>query len=362
MSDPSLYAIAYYALYAVALASVVAILIAVISGLRKNGAGLDFKRLLKLGKDEAERTFRWDPVQLMHVAIVLGVGLSILMCILDPIWSSIQPLRIILLILSLPLDIGLLAAFAWRVQRFRQSKRVEKQLGKESNFSNASSQLQFILILTILFTTSELILGWFARYAITDIGLNIVRNGLVVGYYSKPVVSLIENFDRPQSEVSFPFKLSEVLEGKTDISQVKIGVGNIADFDKRERISYDSCVEIGACESSCPATASGRSLSPRVLVREISALAREKGESVDVFGTVKEDELWSCTSCGACVNSCPVQVKHLDIIYDLRRSLVNAGKLDKEKLALLQNLSQNQNPYGLGSSSRADWAKDQGID
>ncbi len=77
---------------------------------------------------------------------------------------------------------------------------------------------------------------------------------------------------------------------------------------------------------------------------------------------MKDDELWSCTSCGACVQSCPVAVKHLDIIYDLRRNLVAQGKLDKDKIALLQNLSQNQNPYGLASSLRGDWAKDQGID
>ena len=127
-------------------------------------------------------------------------------------------------------------------------------------------------------------------------------------------------------------------------------------------MSYDSCVEIGACESACPATAAGRPLSPRVLVREISLLAAKKGQSSNTFESVKDDELWSCTSCGACVHSCPVAVKHLDIVYDLRRTLVSQGKLDKDKSSLLQNLSQNQNPYGLSSSSRADWARDQGID
>jgi Fe-S oxidoreductase len=62
------------------------------------------------------------------------------------------------------------------------------------------------------------------------------------------------------------------------------------------------------------------------------------------------------------VHSCPVAVKHLDIIYDLRRNLVSNGKIDKDKSTLLQNLTQNQNPYGLNSNSRADWARDQGID
>ena len=78
--------------------------------------------------------------------------------------------------------------------------------------------------------------------------------------------------------------------------------------------------------------------------------------------SVTEDELWSCTSCGACVHACPVAVKHVDLIYDLRRSLVSVGKLDKEKSTLLQNLTQSQNPYGLDSRSRGDWAKENGID
>ena len=362
MADPSLYAIAYYSLYVVAIASVLAILVAVYRGLRNSGGSLSIRRMLQLGKDETERTLKWDPVQLMHVAIVLGVGLSILMLILDPLWTFLQPLRIFLLVLSLPLIVGLAAAFVWRIQRFQQSKQVEKMLQTGSNFTSASSKFQVVLILTILFTTTELVLGWSVKLTILDIALNIVRNGLVVAYYSKPAVNLLENFDRPLPSIRLPFKLSDVLEGKTDISQVKIGVGNVSEFEKYEKMSYDSCVEIGACESACPATASGRPLSPRVLVREISVLAGEKGENVDPFSVVKEDELWSCTSCGACVHSCPVAVKHLDIIYDLRRNLVNTGKLDKDKTTLLQNLTQNLNPYGSNSSSRADWARDQGID
>ncbi len=357
-----MFSIAYYTLYAIGLASVIAILVTIFRYLGKSGESLSIRRVLLLGKDETERTLKWDPVQLMHVAIILGVGLTILMLILDPLWTFIQPLRIVLLILSLPLDVGLVAAFVWRIQRFQQSKQVEKQLKTGSDFTKASSIFQLILILTILFTTTELVLGWFERLTIVDFALNIVRNALVIGYYSKPVVNLLKNFDRPLPSMRFPFKLSEVLEGKTDITQVKIGVGNVSEFENYEKMSYDSCVEIGACESACPATAAGRPLSPRVLVREISVLAGQKGENVDPFSVVKEDELWSCTSCGACVHSCPVAVKHLDIVYDLRRNLVNTGKLDKDKTALLQNLTQNQNPYGMNSSSRADWARDQGID
>jgi Fe-S oxidoreductase len=79
------------------------------------------------------------------------------------------------------------------------------------------------------------------------------------------------------------------------------------------------------------------------------------------MSTVGEDELWSCTSCGACVSSCPVSVKHLDLVYDLRRTLVAGGKLDKEKSSLLENLARTQNPYGLRQADRGNWAKDAGV-
>jgi dimethylglycine catabolism B len=248
------------------------------------------------------------------------------------------------------------------VQRLVQSKKVEKDLHESSRFSSASNTLQLVLIIAIAFTTSELILGFFLYLAALDMSLNVIRNLLVVFYYSTPSVNLIGNFDRPLSSIRVPFKLSDVIEGKVDASQIKSGVGQISEFEDYQKLSYDSCVEIGVCESACPATAAGRPLSPRVLVRKIELLQGEKGANANPFDTVHEDELWSCTSCGACVSSCPVSVKHLDIIYELRRNLINTGKLDKDKSTLLQNLTQNQNPYGFNSGTRADWAASEGID
>jgi dimethylglycine catabolism B len=347
--------------YAIAIASVIAIIVSVLVELRKRDK-IELGRVFSLGKEETRRALSFDKIQLMHVAIVAGVGLSILIFILDPLFSFLAPLRIVLLILSLPLDAGLVAAFVWRIVRFRESKAVEKRLGTGGRFTRASSVFQLILMVTIVFTTAELVLSWFVNLSIYDIVLNIFRNSLVVLYYSKPTANLIKQYDKPLPDIPLPFKLSDVLEGKIDASQIKIGVGTISEFSSNEKMSYDSCVEIGVCESACPATAAGRPLSPRVLVREVNLLARDNGQTANPFDSVKEDELWSCTSCGACVHSCPVAVKHLDLIYDLRRNLVSQGKLDKDKTALLQNLSQNQNPYGLASSSRADWARDQGID
>ncbi|HEV2226425.1 MAG TPA: (Fe-S)-binding protein, partial [Nitrososphaerales archaeon] len=190
----------------------------------------------------------------------------------------------------------------------------------------------------------------------------ILRNGLVVVYYSKPSVNLIGFFDKPLAFVKTPFSLADVISGKTDPSQIRAGVGKVSEFGPSQELSYDSCVEIGACEAACPATAAGRPLSPRVLVRKLSLMSKVAGASDDPFSTVGEDELWSCTSCGACVASCPVSVKHLDIIYDLRRDLVAKGRIDREKSGMLENLAQSHNPYGLKNATRGEWARGLGVD
>lgn len=358
----------FYAIYAVSIASVIAILVASGNYARKSKTSLSLTRLILLTKDELRRLETLDSVFLMHLSIVLGVILSIAFVILDPVWSfSIFPiLRLIFLAISIPLILGLLAAFVWRLQRLSQSKTVEKNLLHTSKeFTRASTRMQIVLIVMIAFTAIELVLSWFPNFNTYDAGLNILRNGLVVFFYSKPSVNLVRSFDKPLPDsLRLPFKLSEVMEGKVDASEIKIGVSQVSEFAEYEKLSYDSCVEIGACESSCPATAAGRPLSPRILVRKVSLLSTQEGgeKLVDPLASIGEDELWSCTTCGACVHSCPVAVKHLDIIYDLRRNLVSNGKIDKDKSTLLQNLTQNQNPYGFNSSSRADWARDQGID
>jgi Fe-S oxidoreductase len=353
----------YLAVYLASLASILVLAASLASLARKNDVSLKPARILGLAKDEARRITTLDAVFLMHVAIALGIGLSILFAVLDPFFSYAPILRSILLALTVPLIAGLVAAFVWRIQRYIQSGRVEKEILHTTDvFSRASKFIQLVLMIAIVLTTSELVLAWFPDVSIVSGGVNVARNLLIAVYYTRPSVNLLRNFDRPLPTVRVPFLLGDVMDGKVDASEIKVGAGRLSEFEGFEKLSYNSCIEIGVCESACPATAAGRPLSPRVLVRKAALLQKESGEMAEPMTSITEDELWSCTSCGACVASCPVAVKHVDIIYDLRRNLVSTGRLDKEKSTLLQNLSQSQNPYGLSSKTRADWAKERGVD
>ncbi|HEY6283548.1 MAG TPA: (Fe-S)-binding protein [Nitrososphaerales archaeon] len=352
----------YLAVYTISLASVTAIIISIFLHASRSSVSLNPRRLLGLTKDEARRLTAGDAVFLMHLSIALGVGLTIAISLLDPAIDYVPFLRTAILIVSIPLVAGLAAAFAWRVQRFVQSKKTEAELKTGKSFTTASTYLQVILMLAIALTASELILLWLPSLALVGGIIGILRNGLVVVYYSMPSVNLIGYFDKPLASISTPFSLADVVSGKTDPSQIRAGVGRLSEFKPSQELSFDSCVEIGACEAACPATAAGRPLSPRVLVRKLSLLSQLAGASDDPFSTVGEEELWSCTSCGACVASCPVGVKHLDIIYDLRRDLVAKGKVDREKSAMLENLAQSHNPYGLKNATRGEWARGLGVD
>ena len=353
----------YLTVYLLSLASIAFAGYMVFQHSRRTSTSLGPGRLAGLMKDETRRLTTGDPVFLMHLSIAVGIGLTIANAVLDPLLGYLFPLRVLFLALSVPLTIGLVASFAWRVQVYFRSKGVERGLGSAASFTSASTFLQVILMLAIVLTTSELVLIWLPSLALLDQVLDAVRNTLVAVYYSRPSVNLVGNFDKPLWAIRTPFNLADVMSGKTDASQISAGVSRVSDFDTSQRLTFDSCVEIGACEASCPATAAGRPLSPRVLVREMSLLSRAPdGGGADPFKAASEDELWSCTSCGACVASCPVGVKHLDIIYDLRRGLVAQGRLDKKKSALLENLAQSQNPYGFKNSTRAAWAEGLGIE
>lgn len=359
--------IIYLAVYILALASVIAIFYSFFYSSRKMSGKISLQRVLSLTKDETARLRSGDSVFLMHLSIILGVSLSIGMVILDPIFYVVPLFKVVLLIISLPIVAGLIAAFAWRIQRLQQSKKVEKELGSKYEsylpikFTRTSTWLQLVLIIAILLTTAVLILEWFGSLTVESMGVDTIRNVMVVVYYSFPSVNLLQNFDRPLSEFRAPFKLSDVLEGKIDASQIKMGPAKLSEFSPSEKSSFRSCVEIGACENACPATATGRPLSPRIFVRKLKLLEEEKTQTEDPLGYIQENELWSCTSCGSCVKSCPVGVEHLDMIFDLRRTLVASGRLDSKKSQFLQNLTQHRNSLGLPQEDRNSWLKELGL-
>jgi Fe-S oxidoreductase/nitrate reductase gamma subunit len=134
----------------------------------------------------------------------------------------------------------------------------------------------------------------------------------------------------------------------------RTGVHELEDFKRQQLLSLDSCMECGRCEDACPATATGKPLSPKAVVIDLRNLMSSDGQ--DVHRAIQDETLWACTMCQACVQECPVLIGHVDLISDMRRDLIGEGKLSGPPAKALQWIGNQSNPYGRANSERFAWA------
>jgi Fe-S oxidoreductase/nitrate reductase gamma subunit len=135
----------------------------------------------------------------------------------------------------------------------------------------------------------------------------------------------------------------------------RTGVNRLGDFTRQQLLSLDACMECGRCEDACPATASGKPLSPKKVVTDLRDLMSLGGG--DVHAKIRDETLWACTMCQACVQECPVLIGHVDLISDMRRDLIGEGKLSGPPAKALQQIGNQSNPYGRPNSERLAWAE-----
>jgi Fe-S oxidoreductase len=189
----------------------------------------------------------------------------------------------------------------------------------------------------------------------------VVRNILLSLIFIKPLTNALLNYDKPLYYFEVPFNLKDVLDGKVEIENIKTSIENINELSNRKKLSLTACLEIGVCEDVCPATAVLRPLSPRVLMRKLAILMKNKPVDGNPFEVIDKDEIWSCTTCGACTYSCPIGVRHLEIIMDLRRTLVESGTIDKKKATVLSSVATFGNTFGMLNDGRNNWLQKFGV-
>ena len=140
-----------------------------------------------------------------------------------------------------------------------------------------------------------------------------------------------------------------------------VGIAALGDLSWKQVLDAFSCTECGRCTEVCPATAAGTPLAPRQLILDLrDRLYQDGEEQSDGNGSeplIPDDVLWSCTTCMACVEACPVGIEHVPTIVDMRRNLVNEGDLDPLLQQTLENYGKQGNSYGKSARMRARWAK-----
>ncbi len=175
---------------------------------------------------------------------------------------------------------------------------------------------------------------------------------------TSPLNTYLESL-KPYGQLPTPFTLEE-LTGPA-AAEVKLGAADTQYFSPRDRLMFDACTVCGRCTSVCPAWITGKPLDPMRVILDLRDLTYAEGRgNLDepIALSVGEEELWACTTCMACVEACPVSIRHVPPIVELRRNLVmEEGKFPETAQRALGSIETNFNPYGVPWDQREAWAE-----
>ncbi len=158
-----------------------------------------------------------------------------------------------------------------------------------------------------------------------------------------------------------PRRLSAALR-PYEVAPDVVPSGTVSDLRWKDLLDADACTTCGRCTSVCPAALAGKSLDPREVVLKLSDLVGRHassriGKPPTVFETVTDQEVWDCTTCGACVYECPVDIEVYDKIIDLRRQLVDLGRVSPAARTCLEGLERRLNPWDYAPGQRLAWSE-----
>lgn len=182
----------------------------------------------------------------------------------------------------------------------------------------------------------------------------------------------LPNMDSITREVKLMMDPATAFAGtEGEAAPERFGVLDAEDVTWKNYMDSLACTECGRCTSVCPASITGKKLSPRKIVMDLRARMREKGKGLIKSGKdfsdnkslvrdyISEEELWACTTCNACAMECPININHPTLIVDMRRYLVmEEGSAPGELKAVFNNIENNGAPWQYSSEDRLLWAKD----
>lgn len=135
------------------------------------------------------------------------------------------------------------------------------------------------------------------------------------------------------------------------------GYSTWRDLTQKELLQLEACTSCGRCYEVCPATMGGFPLSPRMLILNLEEAASQQKEDKLAGEVIAKDTLWSCMTCFACMESCPIKIEHIPIIVNLRRYLVEQGEIDERLQDALMSLTRRGNSLNQSDRMRAKWTK-----
>jgi len=177
----------------------------------------------------------------------------------------------------------------------------------------------------------------------------------------------------PINALLTPFHRGAVLNTMNfeDENAETFGLGKISELTMKERLDTLACVECGRCTVVCPANLAGKPLDPKLIVTKMRDVQMTvpmghghinvKGEDIDLWGEnplYASNELDSCTTCGACMEECPANIEHVQMIMDLKRyKALTLGDLPPAAADATNKIKKNGNPWGITQDDRFNWAE-----
>ena len=209
---------------------------------------------------------------------------------------------------------------------------------------------------------------WIAHVASFMAFLALLPITMIRHMFTSPLNMYLKDRSRPKGAMK---PMPDLMETELE----SFGAATIEDFTWKQLLDTDSCTMCGRCTSVCPAHATGKPLDPREIVLKTGEVMAATGEPAVspplgtdaevtvpanwMFDRITNDELWSCTSCRACDEICPVNIEILDKILDMRRYLsLMESDFPSELGAAYRSMENSGNPWGLSQSERADWVGD----
>ncbi len=213
--------------------------------------------------------------------------------------------------------------------------------------------------------------------------------------YTKHLHILVAPFNVWFGRTRSPGRLEPLRLDDPDLpeDQIRFGAGTAGDLTWKQMVDAMSCTECGRCQDACPAFATGKDLSPKLVVMGIRDQLYREGRGILagtaggdgtargdgtaggdraaappaaltplVPGAVRDETVWDCVTCGACVRECPVGIEHIDHLVDLRRNLVMVdARFPAPAMGMLRDLERTSDPWGRGAAARTEWTEGLGV-
>jgi Fe-S oxidoreductase/nitrate reductase gamma subunit len=189
---------------------------------------------------------------------------------------------------------------------------------------------------------------WLFHFAISFTFIAIIPHTYFVHLVTTPLNTFFAKLE-PLGELA-PIENIEEAES--------LGISKMEEFSWKRRLDFDACTMCGRCQAACPAYLAGTRLNPKQIILKLRGLMHHPDGRAIHGDTIAPEELWACTTCGACIEACPAFIDIVDTIVDLRRHLaLSEGALPGTAGMSLQNMQRAGNPWGLAPGERLAWAE-----